>query len=191
MDMLLNVAIFIWFGAVCPWPSFSSSIIPLWRLPVLAIVVLLLRRPLPFLLIHWLIPQVNGLKQALFMGFFGPIGVSAIFYQHFALEFLLTEVLASNGEMREDAKILSEMLRVVVWFVVLSSIVSVRFFFSSLYLYGSVTDDSVADCPRHQHSYLSSMCLYTAPYAPVESYRGRENASFRYLAEGKTACLGP
>ncbi|PGH01471.1 hypothetical protein AJ79_07909 [Helicocarpus griseus UAMH5409] len=138
VDFLLNTSIFIWFGVVCPWPSFSSSIVPLWCLPVLAIVIILLRRPIPLLIIYWLLPQVKSVKEALFMGYFGPIGVSAVFYQHFALEFLLTEVLGANGEMREDARILSETLRVIVWFMVMANIVvygtSIPIYQSSIYI---------------------------------------------------------
>lgn len=83
----------------------------------------MLRRPPVLLLLQKLLWQVNGAPQSLFVGFFGPIGVSAIFYQHVALEFLRTEVESGEG-MRGDVEVLSEVVRVVVWFVVLCSIVS-------------------------------------------------------------------
>ena len=45
IDMLLNVSIFIWFGAVCPWRLFAHSpVIPIYRLIPLGILVLLFRR---------------------------------------------------------------------------------------------------------------------------------------------------
>ncbi|KAI6352592.1 hypothetical protein MCOR25_009377 [Pyricularia grisea] len=132
VDMLLNVTIFMWYGAICPWNSFlHNDVVPIWRLVLLGILVLALRR-LPFVLAaHRFIPQISGdhngnnnsgLRQALFVGFFGPIGVSAIFYLQVALEFV-----AALGEMGlgDDSSIkgLTEMLRVVVWFIAVCSIV--------------------------------------------------------------------
>lgn len=44
IDMLLNLAIFIWFGSICPWASFADNdIIPIYRLIFLGILILLLR----------------------------------------------------------------------------------------------------------------------------------------------------
>ena len=45
VDMLLNVSIFLWYGAYLPWKSFANnSIIPLSRLIPLGLLVLVLRR---------------------------------------------------------------------------------------------------------------------------------------------------
>lgn len=47
IDMLLNLAVFIWFGATCPWESFAhNSVIPIYRLIFLGILILLLRSAL-------------------------------------------------------------------------------------------------------------------------------------------------
>ncbi|KAF2146065.1 uncharacterized protein K452DRAFT_355534 [Aplosporella prunicola CBS 121167] len=121
IDMLLNVSIFIWFGAVCPWPSFGlSPVIPAYRLVFLGILVLLLRRlPIVFAM-HKLIPQIEQPRQGLFVGFFGPIGVSAIFYLYISLEFL--EGITVDGEIRPDAEHLAEVMRVVIWFLAICSI---------------------------------------------------------------------
>ena len=44
IDMLLNLSIFVWFGAVCPWSLFlHNEIIPIYRLVALGILILLLR----------------------------------------------------------------------------------------------------------------------------------------------------
>jgi NhaP-type Na+/H+ or K+/H+ antiporter len=44
IDMLLNLSIFIWFGAICPWASFAhNSVIPIYRLIFLGILILLFR----------------------------------------------------------------------------------------------------------------------------------------------------
>jgi len=44
IDMLLNLSIFIWFGAICPWAMFAhNDVIPIYRLIFLGILILLLR----------------------------------------------------------------------------------------------------------------------------------------------------
>jgi NhaP-type Na+/H+ or K+/H+ antiporter len=123
IDMLLNVSVFIWFGAVCPWYEFAhNSVIPIYRLIFLGILVLLLRRlPIVFAM-HTKIKQIEEKRQALFVGFFGPIGVSAIFYLYITLEFL--NKITVDGEIREDALYLKEVMNVVIWFLVICSIVS-------------------------------------------------------------------
>lgn len=123
IDMLLNVTIFIWFGAVCPWVEFAhNDVIPIYRLIFLGILVLLLRRLPIVYAMHKYIPQIEQKRQALFVGFFGPIGVSAIFYLYVSLEFL--RKIKVDGEIREDAQYLMEVMNVVIWFLCICSIVS-------------------------------------------------------------------
>lgn len=71
---------------------------------------------------HKLIHQIEDTRQAVFVGFFGPIGVSAVFYLYISLEFL--ETITVDGVQREDAKHLSEVMIVVIWFLAICSIVS-------------------------------------------------------------------
>lgn len=59
------------------------------------------------------------------MGFFGPIGVGAVFYLSVSQEYLRTKVLDENGAERADAARLRETMTVVIWFLVVCSIVSV------------------------------------------------------------------
>ena len=124
VDMLLNVSIFMWYGAVCPWEKFLyNDVVPLRRLVPLGVLVLLFRR-LPWVFaVHRFIPQIEEVRQAVFVGFFGPVGVSAIFYLYITLEFLQT--LEVDGEPRADLKALPEAANVVVWFIAICSIVSV------------------------------------------------------------------
>ena len=123
LDMLLNLSIFAWYGAVCPWASFANSdVIPVYRLIFLGVLVLLLRRiPMVFAL-HRQIWQIKDWRQLLFAGYFGPIGVSAIFYLYVTLDFL--DHVTVNGVIREDAAGLQDVVRVVVWFLAMCSIVS-------------------------------------------------------------------
>ena len=126
IDMLLNLSVFMWFGAVCPWTSFlHNEVIPIYRLIVLGILILFLRR-LPIVLalqtFKWSsLWQIEQKQQALFVGFFGPIGVSAIFYLYVSLEFL--GHISEGGVLRADAESLENVFIVVIWFLAICSIV--------------------------------------------------------------------
>lgn len=129
--MLLNVSVFIWFGAITPWYEFAhNNVIPLYRLIPLGILVLLLRRLPIVLALHKKIHQIEEIKQAIFVGFFGPIGVSAVFYLYVSREFL--REITIDGVQREDAARLSEVMDVVIWFLVICSIVSAWFLIQKL-----------------------------------------------------------
>ncbi|BAE61067.1 unnamed protein product [Aspergillus oryzae RIB40] len=67
------------------------------------------------------IGQIEHLLQAAFVGFFGPIGVGAIFYLSVCREFL--QGIIVDGKVRDDAQKVSEAVDVVVWFLVICSIV--------------------------------------------------------------------
>ncbi|OAQ60914.1 Na/H antiporter [Pochonia chlamydosporia 170] len=124
VDMLLNVSIFLWYGAYLPWETFANNpIVPLSRLVPLGLLVLILRR-LPWVFgMHAWIPQIRQIRQAIFVGFFGPIGVSAIFYLFISIEFIEEHMSDENGVPREDVKDLAETIRIVVWFLAVCSIV--------------------------------------------------------------------
>ncbi|EEY20490.1 Na(+)/H(+) antiporter [Verticillium alfalfae VaMs.102] len=66
------------------------------------------------------IHQIEDLRQALFVGYFGPIGISAIFYLCVGLEFLrgLETETGAHGELRR----LKELMVTVVWFLVAFSV---------------------------------------------------------------------
>lgn len=124
IDMLLNVVIFMWYGAVCPWEKFvNNSVIPIHRLIPLGLLILLFRRP-PFILgLHKKIPQIDDIRQATFMGFFGPIGCSAIFYLYITTNFVRTLNPEGEDAPRSDVENLEEAVTVVVWFMVIASVV--------------------------------------------------------------------
>jgi NhaP-type Na+/H+ or K+/H+ antiporter len=94
----------------------------MYRLVLLGVLILLLRRlPILFVLRKY-INQIDGRRQAVFMGFFGPIGVSAIFYLYITLEFL--DTIKVDGVQRDDARKLGEVVAVVIWFLAICSNVS-------------------------------------------------------------------
>ena len=122
IDMLLNISVFLWFGAVAPWVMFRvNDVIPIYRLIPLGIMILLFRRIPMVMLIHKKVPHIEETQQALFVGFFGPIGVSAIFYLYISIDFL--DHVTVDGEVREDAAHLQDVMRVVIWFLAVCSIV--------------------------------------------------------------------
>ncbi|KAG9101754.1 hypothetical protein FS749_003829 [Ceratobasidium sp. UAMH 11750] len=114
IDMLLNAAIFMYIGAIMPWYAYNDAVTGLvpWRIVTLAICVVLFRR-LPWVVtIHKLVPAIPSLREAIFVGWFGPIGVSAIFYVQVALEYL-------PKDSREQLKLTVEP---IVYFMVFTSI---------------------------------------------------------------------
>lgn len=132
IDMLLNLAVFVWFGAVCPWALFAhNDIIPIYRLIALGILILLFRRLPVVFAMHKYIHQIEQVSQALFVGFFGPIGVGAVFYLSVCRRFLLEEMIV-DGEVRADAAKTAEVTYIVVWFLVICSIVSVYCYESAM-----------------------------------------------------------
>ena len=69
--------IFVLLGLSLPWGEWADLG---WRGPVLAILILLLRRPPWVLLLAGRIPRMQGTQDGLFAGWFGPIGVAALYY---------------------------------------------------------------------------------------------------------------
>lgn len=77
VNIFFTLPVFVLFGLVAPW---SEWVALGWRGVLLVLLVLLLRRlPVILLLRPWLSP-LRGLAMLLLMGWFGPVGVSALFY---------------------------------------------------------------------------------------------------------------
>ncbi len=78
VDDLFGVIIFFVFGLALPWDAWTALG---WRLAPLVVGILVLRR-LPWMLAlsTLLRPQIRGVREVAFAGWFGPIGVSALFY---------------------------------------------------------------------------------------------------------------
>jgi len=83
IDVLLNAGGFIYLGAVLPWDQFQDATtgITYGRLVALGFMVLFFRRIPAIMIIYKLMPHsIRNWKEALFVGYFGPIGVGAAFY---------------------------------------------------------------------------------------------------------------
>lgn len=77
---LLNASIFIYIGTIIPWSEFTQVDISLtpWRLVVLALLILMVRRAPWIMALYPFTPAIEDTQQAVFVGWFGPIGVSAV-----------------------------------------------------------------------------------------------------------------
>ena len=69
--------IFVLLGLSLPWGAWADLG---WKGPVFAVLVLLLRRPPWVLLLAGRVPRMQGTQDGLFTGWFGPIGVAALYY---------------------------------------------------------------------------------------------------------------
>jgi NhaP-type Na+/H+ or K+/H+ antiporter len=82
IDLMINSAFFIFFGAMIPWESFNNLdlITPGRLLGLLALILALRRIPIVFGLYKArMLPAVRTATEALFVGHFGPMGVGALF----------------------------------------------------------------------------------------------------------------
>lgn len=77
VNRFFAIPIFVVLGAAIPWQGWHALG---WSGVALAALVLLLRRPLAILLLRPLLPAVRSTSDALFMGWFGPIAVAAMYY---------------------------------------------------------------------------------------------------------------
>ena len=121
IDVLLNFGGFMYIGAIMPWSEFNSDVtgITPGRLIALGLLVLLLRRIPAMLVIYKAMPNtVKTWREALFMGYFGPIGIGAVFYVEHAFH-LYPKLDAVETHEEED---LLHAMRPVVYFLVLFSI---------------------------------------------------------------------
>lgn len=84
IDVILNFGGFMYIGAVLPWSEFNDPTgtgITWGRLMGFGFLVLLFRRLPAILGLYKLMPAVcANWKEALFMGYFGPIGIGGVFY---------------------------------------------------------------------------------------------------------------
>ncbi|KAG1775339.1 Sodium/hydrogen exchanger family-domain-containing protein [Suillus placidus] len=121
IDYVLNCGCFIYIGAWLPFDAYNSpeySITP-WKLVLLTIAILVLRRIPPLLALYKLVPEIVSWKEALFSGHFGPMGVSAVFVSSLAL----TRLPTPEHPPANQAQYLAATIQPIVSFVVLSSVI--------------------------------------------------------------------
>ncbi|PNY28951.1 Na(+)/H(+) antiporter [Tolypocladium capitatum] len=127
IDLLLNLAYFVYFGTIIPWEQYNDGVFGLraWRLVVIAVFVLLFRRIPIMMALKPFIPDVKNWREALFAGHFGPIGVGAIFVAMLAraeLEHAQPVPLADMPPQDSENYPLVYLVWPIVTFLVISSI---------------------------------------------------------------------
>ncbi|QDS77365.1 hypothetical protein FKW77_005590 [Venturia effusa] len=128
IDLLINLAFFVYFGTIIPWEQFNSDILGIspWRLVVVGILVIFFRRIPVMLALKPIIPDIKTWREALFAGHFGPIGVGAIFVAILARAELETETttpLAVIPEPGFEHLNIIEMIWPITTFLVIVSII--------------------------------------------------------------------
>lgn len=128
IDLLLNLAYFVYLGAIIPWGQYNAPQFGLtpWRLVVIAIFVIFFRRIPVMMALKPLIPDIKTWREALFAGHFGPIGVGAIFAAILARAELETHNTVPLAELPTDPETENYMVVQVIWplttFLVITSI---------------------------------------------------------------------
>ncbi|KZT10613.1 uncharacterized protein LAESUDRAFT_720955 [Laetiporus sulphureus 93-53] len=122
LELLLNCGCFIYIGAWLPFDKYNSpelGITP-WRLVVLFIAILFLRRIPPLLLLYRWVPEIFNWREALFSGHFGPMGVGAVFVSTLAT----TRLPTPHDPPQDQAELLAATVQIIVSFIVLCSIIT-------------------------------------------------------------------
>ncbi|KAI1148176.1 Cation/H+ exchanger [Nemania diffusa] len=171
IDVLLNFGGFMYVGTALPWAQFhqpDTTGITVPRLLGLGILVLIFRRIPALLITYKAMPSaVKTWKEAVFMGYFGPIGVGAVYYlEH-------TRLLFNKNNPPEKAVL--DALYPVVYFLVLVSIIvhglSIPLL-SALYKYyevDTITDDAVE---------IQRRSIYVP--TPPNAFKGDQNTFVAY-----------
>lgn len=104
-----------------PWESFKDESLGLepWRLVVMAILILLFRRLPIVLLLKPVMPTIKTYREAFFSGWFGPMGVGAVFLSKIAKEEMKQVYPIVEGE---ELPVPIRLVNPVVLFIVLSSV---------------------------------------------------------------------
>ncbi|TQV92944.1 hypothetical protein V2A60_003734 [Cordyceps javanica] len=123
IDVLLNFGGFMYIGTVIPWSDFNDpegTGLTYGRLVLLGFLVLLFRRIPAIFITYKLMPETcKNWKEALFMGYFGPIGVGAVFYLEHSRH-LFPKLGAGDAEETNLTRAIGP---VVYWLVIFSIVV--------------------------------------------------------------------
>ena len=81
IDRFFTLPIFLLLGLVLPWQEWFQLG---WKGLLIVVAILLLRRLPAMLALSPLMKPLHGFSDALFVGWFGPLGVAALYYSHLA-----------------------------------------------------------------------------------------------------------
>ncbi|KAJ2596242.1 hypothetical protein H4R99_005001 [Coemansia sp. RSA 1722] len=82
LDTLFNYTFFIYLGAIIPWSNLVGGVglLTTTRLITSSALIILFRRLPATLAVARMTPALETFREAVFAGWFGPIGVGAVFY---------------------------------------------------------------------------------------------------------------
>ncbi|KAL7331196.1 hypothetical protein PS15p_203420 [Mucor circinelloides] len=168
IDMLLNLSMFVYIGLTIPWTSFNNpdTQITVWTLAGLATSVLLFRRLPSIMALYRYIPAIEDWRQAMFAGWFGPIGVGALFYYTIAIE-----SFPSNGTTDYPRQVIEP----IIYFMILASVV-VHGCTIPFYLWGSRASRSLTKTGS-SFSSVNNSDAKISPVNSTSSYGATEHGS--------------
>lgn len=157
IDLLLNLAYFVFFGTIIPWEQYNNSELGLtaWKLVVIAVFVIFFRRIPIMMALKPVIPDIKTWREALFAGHFGPIGVGAIFVAMLARGELEHDDPVPMGEVPTDPTLPHYTLFTLVWPIVTFMVIS------SIIVHGSSV--AVFTLGKHINTLTLTMSYTTAP----------------------------
>lgn len=157
IDLLLNLAYFVYFGTIIPWEQYNNSELGLtaWKLVVIALFVIFFRRIPIMMALKPAIPDIKTWREALFAGHFGPIGVGAIFVAMLARGELEHDNPVPLGEVPTDPSTPNFVLFTLVWPIVTFMVIS------SIIVHGSSI--AVFTLGKHINTLTITMSYTTAP----------------------------
>lgn len=94
IDLLANCTIFIFIGATAPFDDWNSEMLQItpWRLILLGIAIMTLRRLPAIIILYRFTPDIRNFQEALFCGHFGPMGmwfIQILFLKYILIFFIL------------------------------------------------------------------------------------------------------
>ncbi|RXE47892.1 cation:proton antiporter domain-containing protein [Chromohalobacter israelensis] len=104
VNIFITLPVFVLFGLMAPWHEWLAFG---WSGLGLIVLVLLLRRLPVILALRPLLPPVRGKRISWVMGWFGPIGVSALFYSVMAAERTGDDVIWHAGSLVVFASVIA------------------------------------------------------------------------------------
>lgn len=114
IDNLLDISVFFTLGTVLPWHAWleRNEVFPIGKLAGFSVLVLLFRRMPIVLALSPIMPVVKTPKEASFVGWFGPMGVGAIYY-----------ALRAGEDLPDDNILKQNLYSIISWVVMASTIV--------------------------------------------------------------------
>lgn len=126
IDTILDVSVFTTLGTILPWSIWlnPTSFVTISRLVGLSVALIFLRRLPVVWLLERFIPEIRTGREGAFVGWFGPMGIGALYYA------LKTGVYQPEGakltvaeRVPRDNVLKQQIFGIVSWVVMISTVV--------------------------------------------------------------------